>query len=49
MEKATSSSLFFFGIGNNFLSKTLEENIRNGVGTVVSVAGNLNFSYPEVL
>ena len=48
-QKQQASPYSFFGIGNNFLSKTAEENIMGGIGTAVSVPGNLNFSNPAAL
>lgn len=48
-QKQQASPYSFFGIGNNFLSKTVEENAMGGVGTAVSVPGNLNFSNPAAL
>ena len=48
-QKQQASPYSFFGIGNNFLSKTVEENMMGGVGTAVSVPGNLNFSNPAAL
>lgn len=48
-QKQQASPYSFFGIGNNFLSKTVEENMMGGIGTAVSVPGNLNFSNPAAL
>jgi hypothetical protein len=48
-QKQQASPYSFFGIGNNFLSKTAEENIMGGTGTALSVPGNLNFSNPAAL
>lgn len=48
-QKQQASPYSFFGIGNNFLSKTVEENSMGGVGTAVSVPGNLNFSNPAAM
>lgn len=48
-QKQQASPYSFYGIGNNFLSKTVEENMMGGVGTALSVPGNLNFSNPAAL
>jgi len=48
-QKQQASPYSFFGIGNNFLSKTVEENTMGGIGTALSIPGSLNFSNPAAL
>ena len=48
-QKQQASPYSFFGIGNNFASKTVEENTMGGIGTALSTPGNLNFSNPAAL
>ena len=45
-QKQQASPYSFFGMGNNFLAKTVEENMMGATGTALSVPGNLNFSNP---
>jgi hypothetical protein len=45
-QKQQASPYSFFGIGNNFLSKTVEENLMGGIGTAISDPLSLNFSNP---
>lgn len=48
-QKQQASPYSFFGIGNNFANKTVQENSMGGVGTALSIPGNLNFSNPAAL
>lgn len=48
-QKQQASPYSFFGIGNNFLAKTVEENMMGGVGTAISDPIRLNFSNPAAL
>ena len=48
-QKQQASPYSFFGIGNNFLSKTVEENTMGSTGTALSTPGSLNFSNPAAL
>tara|TARA_B100000809_G_scaffold263953_1_gene318487 strand:+ start:1754 stop:3013 length:1260 start_codon:yes stop_codon:yes gene_type:complete len=45
-QKQQASPYSFFGIGNNFLSKTVEESMMGGIGTAISDPLGLNFSNP---
>ena len=45
-QKQQASPYSFFGIGNNFLSKTVEESMMGGVGAAISDPVHLNFSNP---
>ena len=45
-QKQQASPYSFFGIGNNFLSMTVEESMMGGVGTAISDPVHLNFSNP---
>lgn len=45
-QKQQASPYSFFGIGNNFLSKTVEESMMGGVGTAIADPVHLNFSNP---
>ena len=45
-QKQQASPYSFFGIGNNFLAKTVEENMMGGIGTAISDPLMLNFSNP---
>lgn len=48
-QKQQASPYSFFGIGNNFLGKTVEENMMGGIGTAISGPLDLNFSNPAAL
>lgn len=45
-QKQQASPYSFFGIGNNFLSKTVEENMMGAIGAAISDPLSLNFSNP---